>query len=71
MYFDQVRRYADSTATTFIMEIDFTATVNSVVSNFGFRKGDAMVLRIQIANSYFWNNIVSCQLLGGIISTDN
>lgn len=32
-YFDQTRRFSDSTATYFTMEIDFTPTINSV-SNF-------------------------------------
>jgi hypothetical protein len=67
-YFDQTRRFTDSTATWFTMEIDFTATLSSI-SNFEFRSRDAMVLLITISDGAIWNNILSCQLLGGILST--
>jgi hypothetical protein len=67
-YFDQTRRFADSTATWFTMEIDYTATMTSV-SNFEFRSRDAMVLLITVSGGPIWNNILNCQLLGGIIST--
>lgn len=67
-YFDQTRRFSDSTATWFTMEIDFTATLSSI-TNFEFRSRDSMVLLITISDGPIWNNILNCQLLGGIIST--
>lgn len=67
-YFDQTRRFSDSTTTYFTMEIDYTATLSSI-TNFGFRSRDAMVLLITVSDGIVWNNIVNCQLLGGIIST--
>jgi hypothetical protein len=63
MYFDQNRRFSDSTATWFTMEIDFTATLNTI-ANFQFRSRDSMVLLVRISNIIIWNDIVSCQLLG-------
>ena len=67
-YFDQTRRFSDSTNTYFMMEIDYTATISSI-TNFEFRSQDAMVLLITVSDWIIWNNILSCQLLGGIIST--
>lgn len=44
-----------------------TATINSI-SNFGFRSGDQMVLKISYNNT-FWGTVSDCTLLGGILST--
>lgn len=67
LYFDQTRRFSDGTLTTFTMEIDVTKTIN--ITGLEFRSRDSMVLVIVISNSPVWNDIVNCQLLGGIIST--
>jgi hypothetical protein len=67
MYFDQTYRFADGTDTYFVIEIDYTATINSI-SNFEFRKGDSMLLKITLSHNY-WTSIDKCSLLGGIIST--
>lgn len=49
------------------MEIDVTNTVS--ITGLEFRSRDSMVLLIQVSNNLVWNDIVNCQLLGGIIST--
>ena len=67
MYFDQTYRFGDGTDTYFILQIDFTATLNSI-TNFQFRNGDSMSLLIVFGNNY-WTSIDQCSLLGGIIST--
>lgn len=67
LYFDQTRRFSDGTVTTFTMEIDVTNTVN--ITGLEFRSRDSMVLLVQVSDSLVWNDIVNCQLLGGIIST--
>lgn len=66
-YFSQSHYVNNGTPITYVMEYDFTSTINSI-SNFGFRSGDQMVLQIHFNNTY-WGTVASCNLLGGIIST--
>lgn len=66
-YFSQSHYTNNGTPITYVMEYDFTATVNSV-SDFGFRSGDQMVLQIHFTST-FWGTVSGCTLLGGIKST--
>jgi hypothetical protein len=66
-YFSQSHYVNNGTPITYLMEYDFTATLNSI-TNFGFRSGDQMVLQIHFNNSY-WGTVSQCTLLGGIAST--
>lgn len=66
-YFSQNYFLSDGTPITYVHEIDFTSTINSI-SNFNFRNADAMVLVISFSNT-FWGTMSSCALLGGLNST--
>lgn len=65
--FSQSHYNNNGTPITYVQEFDLTGTINSI-SNFGFRSGDQMVLKISYNNT-FWGTVSDCTLLGGVMST--